>query len=716
MSRCRMRRPPGRRPFLFAWLLGMPLAVPGAAATGQATNTPPAALVPVVVTARGSETLLTRQAGNTARLDSATVERVRATHPAELLLRAPGTWISRGSGQEHLTAIRSPVLSGPGSCGAFLMAENGLSIRPAGFCNVNQLLELNLEQADAVEVIRGPGSALYGSNALHGLINALVGTEPAQDRLLAELGQDGYRRASLDLGAGLAGGRFRALVNLTDDRGWRDHSGYSQQKLNLSQSVGGEGERLGILFSATRLDQQTAGFITGEDAYRDEDASRANPNPEAFREARAERLAGRWRRELAGGGELGAAAILRHSRMEFSQHFLPGQPLERNGQQSAGLSLAWRARSAVLAPSLGLDLEVADGFLREVQDQPITEGSEFLQATRPAGLHYDFQVLAYGMAPYVQLDWQASESLTLSAGLRYEYQRYEYDNLMLDGDTDQDGNPCGFGGCLFYRPADRKDSFGTLAPKLGLLWQWDAQRQFSLGLNRGFRAPQATELYRLQSGQAVADLDAETLDALEAGMRLAGRGLFLDLAAFAMRKQHFIFRDSEGFNVSDGKTSHRGLEIDLTWVPHPGWTLGVNGSWARHRYEFDRLAAQGERIAGGSEVDTAPRTLGSVRLAWRYAAAAVAELEWWHLGDYFLDAANAHSYPGHDLLNLRVTHGLNRNWSVGLGITNVADADYAERADFAFGNYRYFPGRGRAWALSLEWRPGVARAGGPALP
>ena len=41
----------------------------------------------------------------------------------------PGTLIQRGSGQESLTAIRSPVLTGPGSCGAFLMLENGVPIQ-----------------------------------------------------------------------------------------------------------------------------------------------------------------------------------------------------------------------------------------------------------------------------------------------------------------------------------------------------------------------------------------------------------------------------------------------------------------------------------------------------------------------------------------------------------------------------------------------------------
>jgi outer membrane receptor protein involved in Fe transport len=38
-----------------------------------------------------------------------------------------------------------------------------------------------------------------------------------------------------------------------------------------------------------------------------------------------------------------------------------------------------------------------------------------------------------------------------------------------------------------------------------------------------------------------------------------------------------------------------------------------------------------------------------------------------------------------------------------LHIDNLFDKRYADRADFAFGNYRYFPARGRAVFLSLDY-------------
>src|SRR5690625_4253219 len=125
------------------------------------------------------------------------IELLRPTHISELLHRMPGTWISRGNGQEHLTAVRSPVFTGSGSCGSFYMAEDSIPLRPAGFCNVNQLFEANAEQAERVEVLRGPGTALHGSNALHGVINVLSrAAHPEQRQTELSLGQGphGYRQ------------------------------------------------------------------------------------------------------------------------------------------------------------------------------------------------------------------------------------------------------------------------------------------------------------------------------------------------------------------------------------------------------------------------------------------------------------------------------------------------------------------------------------------
>ena len=105
------------------------------------------------------------------------------------------------------------------------------------------------------------------------------------------------------------------------------------------------------------------------------------------------------------------------------------------------------------------------------------------------------------LAPYVHSQWQLTPDVSTTFGLRYEHITYDYDNRMLSGRTDDQGQTCGFGGCRYSRPDDRSDTFANWSPKFGVVWQTGHQQQVYLNLASAFRAPQATELYRLQRAQ-----------------------------------------------------------------------------------------------------------------------------------------------------------------------------------------------------------------------
>jgi outer membrane receptor protein involved in Fe transport len=660
----------------------------------------------IVVTATRRAEPALRTPVSIGRIPEADVLLVGSTHHSEILNRVAGAMIQRGSGQESLTAIRSPVLTGAGSCGAFLFLENSVPIRPVGFCNVNELFEVNTEQADAIEVLRGPATALYGSNAVHGTVN-VVEAAPADRRAIrasVEGGPDDYARAKFEGRTLGQRADFGLKALYTHDGGWRDDSGFDEVKLNatLVTSIADLAARFDL--SATDLDQETAGFITGESAYRDDDIARSNPNPEAYRDARAVRLTGLVEAE-AGSARLEFRPYLRSSRMEFLQHFLLGKPLERNGQESAGLmSQARWSASDEWSVNAGLDLEYADSFLVEDQDGPTTDGPPPANAVRPAGLHYDYDVRSYVAAAYLQGDRRLRERWRVQAGLRAEYVDYDYDNRMLAGNTDENGVPCEPDGCLYTRPADRSDDFFNVAPKLSISYDIAEGAVAYASVSRGFRPPEITELYRLQRGQQVADLDSERLDAIELGIKAQYATWRAALAAFDMDKSDVILRDSLGFNVSNGKTSHQGVEYELTWAPLAAVELGAAGTFARHRYEFSRLIEQGETITEGDDVDTAPRQLHTFWLRWRPAVGLTTEAEWLVVGDYFVDASNSNRYPGHELLNLRARWQFAENWSLAARLNNALDRAYADRADFAFGTYRYFPGRGRAAFVEVAWQ------------
>jgi iron complex outermembrane receptor protein len=72
------------------------------------------------------------------------------------------------------------------------------------------------------------------------------------------------------------------------------------------------------------------------------------------------------------------------------------------------------------------------------------------------------------------------------------------------------------------------------------------------------------------------------------------------------------------------------------------------------------------------------------------------ELEWLHMGGYYLDPANAHEYDGHNLLQLRGSLAINSDIHLFARVENLTDEKYASRADYAFGSYRFFGGQPRA--------------------
>ena len=629
--------------------------------------------------------------GSVSTLDEKTLELVRATHVNEVMVRVPGVWVSRGSGQEHLTAIRSPVFTGVGACGEFLYLENGISIRPEGFCNINNLFELDMEQAESVEVLRGPASAMFGGNALHGVINTVMPVAATPWRFGIEGGPDDFFQARLSGSIGDDSQTLRFDGFSTTTNGYRDATGLGEQKLSLSHTIDVGDWRVRSTTTGTLLNQETGGFVIGRDAYEDNNLRRSNPNPESFRDAWSFRAASEWSRDLEAGRTLVLTPYLRRSSMRFLQHFLPGEPLERNGQTSGGLLTSVSGGGEAFSWRVGAQAEWADGDLYEDQEFPAI-GTPAVVETRPVGKHYDYVVESLMGALFYDMRWQFAPDWSLVHSARFEALGYDYDNKMLDGNTREDGTVCGFGGCLYNRPADRDDTFDDVAGRIGIEHSLSPDYTVYATVGTGFRPPQATELYRLQRGQDVADLENEGIESAEIGSRGQLGSVTLDIAVYSEKTDNFIFRDAAGLNVSDGRTKSWGVELETYWAATPRHDFDFIVSNAHHDYDFDRLATGGEVIEKGNEVDTAPRWLASAH--WRYTPteAVMSEVEIVTVGHYFLDAANTVDYDGHTILNWRATYRVNDGLQFFMRLMNVTDEKIADRADFAFGNYRYFPG------------------------
>jgi len=644
-------------------------------------------------------------AGNTGKVSEAEIDLINADHIEESLARVSGVNIQRGNGAESLVALRSPVLTGPGAAGAFLFMEDGIPLRAAGFANNNGLAEAHFEWAGGMEVVRGPGSALYGSNAVHGLINVLS-RAPSLD-LEREIGftfgsDDLYKvKGSVSDTVGAHG--YRVSFSGTDFGGWRDEEEYGQQKISVRHDYFADnGDSFQTVFSAFNLNQETAGFISSSDekAYEDRSLMQTNNDPDAYRDWSSVRLSTRWDHQTENGNTLSITPYFRDNRMEFRQHYLPSRAIEENEHTSVGTQIAYymdlEGGHKVI---LGTDLEYTDGSLKETQERA---SYSFFGKNRQQGVHYDYDVAATTIAPYIHAEWQLAEKWRATTGLRFEHVNYDYDNNVAAGTGEADGSACfaAPADCLYLRPADREDTFNDWSPKLGLVYQLNDAHSVFANYARGNRAPQTTDIYRLQNQQTVGDLDSEKADSLEIGMRGDMGIVSYEVSAFYMKKKNFFFRDSDGLNVTDGRTKHKGIETTISMPLGEQFDIAANYTYARHTYDFDNASSGTE---AGNEVDTAPRHIANVRLGWNFNSQSRAELEWAHMGDYFLDPANEYEYEGHDLLNLRVQTQVTDNLTLHGQLKNITNVEYADRADFAFGDYRFFPGQDRTYQVGVSY-------------
>lgn len=671
-----------------------------ASVLSSAASAQTAVIDEVIVTTTRADSLRIDNAGNIATIDpSETVN----LFPVEMLNRAPGVHIHRGSGQEHLTAIRSPVLVGGAGAGSFLYLEDGIPMRAAGFANVNALMDAMPQAGGSVEVVRGPGSALYGSNAVHGLIN-FISAPLDESGASADLAYGSYGRHSVSLKSAQDHGQFMTRMTLDmngETDGYRAAQSFGQQKARLEAAWQDNATGYRLSLAHMNLNQETAGYAS---SYEDEGIARANSDENAFRDASATRLYVRMTRDMGDGATLTLTPYLRSNEMDFRMHFLPGDPLEQNSHDSYGLQAAYARNAGWVSYVAGLDVELTEGELSEVQTEDDKFGGKYAKGT-----HYNFEVEAEVISPYLHAVWSLSPATDITTGLRWEMTDYDYTNNATDSDN-TNGNDNDF----LFRVADRTDDFSDVSPKLGLVHRLADNRRVFVNWARAARAPQVTDLYRLRDSTwrdrqvsneiddglnpDVAAIDSETLDSLEIGYRAVYPGLSYEATAFMMQKENYHFRDAGDNYVADGETDHMGVELSLDWTLARDWSIAAQLTYAQHEYAFNNNvtgANSAETITDGNTVDGAPETLANTRLRYKYNERTHVNLDWEHVGSYFMDASNSAEYDGHNIFALSADYILSGQSRLSVRIDNLLDEEYAKRADKWFGNNRYFPGEGQ---------------------
>ena len=182
-----------------------------------------------VVTANRREELLLQVADPTSLIDRTQIEDAGARTAKDLLVEQAGSGVQvqAGGGQGHVS------LNGIPNSGVLVLVDGRRYLGKDANGNLN-LEDLQLAGVERIEVVKGAASALYGSDALGGVINLITrqATEPGARNSLSVTGGS-YR----DLRVSNTFGLRRGATGVTATGNYRTYDGFDLDASN-PQTIG----------------------------------------------------------------------------------------------------------------------------------------------------------------------------------------------------------------------------------------------------------------------------------------------------------------------------------------------------------------------------------------------------------------------------------------------------------------------------------------------
>lgn len=198
------------------------------------------------------------------------IERSQAITVADILQKTPGVMITNSGGIGKATSI---YLRGTSNKDLLILID-GVRVGSATLGQTN-VEDINLSQVERIEIVRGPRSSLYGSDAAGGVIQIFTrrGTGKLTPSFVVSTGSDGTSLAEV----GLQGGDQNRWFNVTasgittdgfdaQTTGDSDDDGYNNQGLQLKvgQRFSGGHEVEGF-YSVTNAENEYDGFTDRSD-------------------------------------------------------------------------------------------------------------------------------------------------------------------------------------------------------------------------------------------------------------------------------------------------------------------------------------------------------------------------------------------------------------------------------------------------------------------
>lgn len=547
-----------------------------------------------------------------------------------------------------------------------LMLVNGIPITGVFAGNRSQIWGgMPVENIARIEVIRGPGSALYGADAFSGVINII--TKTAADINGTELGlragsfksrdawvQHGGTWGGFDVAAYLRAGAtdgqrgiiaadtlsgtpfslapgpvnlgrdaIDARIDLARDK-WRLRAGY-QQRDNVGTGAG----------VASALDPR--GSNIGERVSTDLTWQDTNFAPDLDVTAQASYLHITEQSDLTlyppgfpgfPGGVIGNPYKWeRHLRFNLSAAY--------TGLQSHKL----RFGAGVQEDDLYRTRETKN-FSTPAPGVLLPLGSVVDVSDSAPFLHPHSRTVSHA---YVQDEWAFARDWYLTAGVRHD----QY-----------------------------SDFGGTTNPRLALVWETAYNLTSKLLYGRAFRPPSFSELYNINNPVALGNpnLKPETNESVELAFAWQPVSILqanLNLFRYRMKDiLRFMQNPDNSFTAQNaGRQNGQGLEVELVW--EASRSLRLSGNYAQQR----SIDAATDRDAGN-----APRHHVYARADWRFMPGFTLNAQVNHVADRRREPADTRpAVPDYHTVDLTLRKQKWKNdWDFAFTVRNLFNADARE--------------------------------------
>ncbi|MGE4321648.1 MAG: TonB-dependent receptor plug domain-containing protein [Sphingobium sp.] len=593
----------------------------------------------ILVTATRVATPVDQVPASVTLLDKAAIDRAQDAGITELLLRTPGVTISRNGGYGTATSLR---IRGAETDQTVVVIDGVKLNDPSSAGGGYNFAHLLVGDASRIEVLRGPQSTLWGSQAIGGVVN-IVSAMPQQaleGSFDVEAGSRQTRNARAAIGGQsgpitwhLGGQSFTTagISAIAPAFGGREKDGYTHRNVTGRVEI-----RLAPGVSADLRGYYSRGRFEFDATRADNDAYGYNREFVGYAGLNIDLLDGRLR-----------------NRFGFGYTDTDRDNFDPNSPRPRTFDAAGRNERLEYQGSFAIARGLTALFGAE------KESARFRSVSPPADLATPIPATTRGhadiMSVYAQVSAQPIEGLTLTAGIRNDdHSRYGTKTLFSAGGV----------------------------------WSLPTGTVLRASYGEGFKAP---TLYQLYSDSGNMALRPEQAHGWEAGaqQRLLDGRLTLGAAYFERTATDQIVYigcssdpsaplcttprtpDSrQGYYQNVANAKARGVEIEATAQPAEGLTIEGNYSWMMAE---DRSAGTANF---GKWLPRRPRHAanGSVHYAWPFGLTTGAAIRW--SGHSFDNATNAQRLGGYTLVDLRGEVAVTPGVTLIARVENLFDTDY----------------------------------------